>query len=42
VTSGGLVVREIVEDLDFGALQAKTEAALHPAPDMLPLRAPAM
>ena len=42
VTSEGLVVREIVEDIDFPALQAKTEAALRPAPDLRPLRAPAV
>ena len=40
VTADGLVVRELVEDIDFAALQAKTEAALRPAPDMRPLRAP--
>ena len=42
VTREGLVVRELVEDLDFPALQARTEAALRPAPDMRPLRAPAV
>ena len=42
VTPDGLVVREMIEDLDLAALQAKTEAALRPAPDMRPLRAPAV
>ena len=42
VTPEGLVVREIAEDLDFTALQSKTEAALRPAPDLRPLRAPAV
>ena len=40
VTADGLVVREIVEDIDFPALQAKTEAVLRPASDLRPLRAP--
>jgi 3-oxoadipate CoA-transferase, beta subunit len=40
VTADGLVVRELVEDVDLPALQAKTEAALHPAPDLKMLRAP--
>jgi len=40
VTSEGLLVRELVEDVDFATLQAKTEAALHAAPDLGPLRAP--
>jgi len=40
VTKEGLVVREIVEDIDFPALQAKTEAVLRPASDLRPLRAP--
>jgi 3-oxoadipate CoA-transferase, beta subunit len=40
VTSDGLVVRELVDDVDFATLQAKTEAALRPGPDMRPLRAP--
>jgi len=39
VTPEGLVVREMVEDIDFPALQAKTEAALRPASDLRPLRA---
>jgi len=42
VTPAGLVVRELVEDIDFSTLQAKTEAALRPAADLRPLRAPAM
>ncbi len=42
VTADGLVVREMVEDIDFPALQAKTEAALSPASDLRPLRAPAV
>jgi 3-oxoacid CoA-transferase B subunit len=42
VTAEGLVVRELVEDLDFTALQAKTEASLRPASDMKALRAPAV
>ena len=42
VTTEGLVVRELVADLDFGALQARTEAALQPAPDIKTLRAPAV
>ena len=40
VTGEGLVVREIADDIDFAALQAKTEAILHPAADLKPLRAP--
>jgi len=40
VTPDGLVVREIVDDIDFERLQAKTEAVLRPAPDLRPLRAP--
>jgi len=42
VTPEVMLVREIVEDLDFDALQARTEAALRPAPDLRPLRAPAV
>ena len=42
VTAEGLVVREMVEDIDFPALQAKTEAALRPASDLRPLRAPSV
>ncbi len=42
VTREGLVVREIAEDIDFAALQAKTEATLRPAPDLKPLRAPSV
>jgi 3-oxoadipate CoA-transferase, beta subunit len=40
VTDDGLVVRELVEDIELPALQAKTEAPLHPAPDLKVLRAP--
>src|SRR6201988_3767889 len=40
VTAEGLVVRELVEDLDLTALQARTEATLRPAPDLKALRAP--
>src|SRR5947208_1475799 len=42
VTPDGLVVCEIVEDIDLPALQAKTEAEIRPAPDLRPLRAPAV
>jgi 3-oxoadipate CoA-transferase, beta subunit len=42
VTAGGLVVREIVEDIDFPTLQARTEAMLRRAPDISVLRAPAL
>jgi 3-oxoadipate CoA-transferase beta subunit len=42
VTAEGLIVRELVEDIDFPTLQAKTEAVLRPAPDLRPLRAPTM
>ena len=42
VTGDGLVVREIADDIDFAALQAKTEAALRAAPDLKPLRAPSV
>ncbi|HTZ35262.1 MAG TPA: 3-oxoacid CoA-transferase subunit B [Stellaceae bacterium] len=38
----GFVVREMVEDIDFAGLQAKTEASLHRAPELRPLRAPAL
>jgi 3-oxoadipate CoA-transferase, beta subunit len=41
VTPQGLLVREIVEDIDLSGLQAKTEAELRAAPDLRPLRAPA-
>ena len=41
-TPDGLVVREIAEDIDLTGLQARTEAALRPAPDLRPLRAPAV
>ena len=40
VTPRGLMVREMVEDIDFPALQAKTEAALRAAPDLRALRVP--
>ncbi len=40
VTGDGLVVREIADDIDFAALQTKTEAGLRAAPDLKPLRAP--
>jgi 3-oxoadipate CoA-transferase beta subunit len=40
VTPDGLVLREIVDDIDFAQLQAKTEARLRLAPDLKPLRAP--
>jgi 3-oxoadipate CoA-transferase beta subunit len=40
VTADGLVVRELAEDIEFPALQARTEAALHPAPDLKTLRTP--
>ena len=40
VTAEGLVVRELVEDVEFPSLQAKTEALLRPAPDLKALRAP--
>jgi 3-oxoadipate CoA-transferase, beta subunit len=42
VTAQGFVVREMVEDIDFPALQAKTDATLRPAPDLKPLRAPSV
>jgi 3-oxoadipate CoA-transferase, beta subunit len=42
VTPEGLVVREMVEDIDLPALQAKTEANLRWAPDAKVLRAPAL
>jgi acyl CoA:acetate/3-ketoacid CoA transferase beta subunit len=42
VTAEGLVVRELVDDVDFPTLQAKTEATLHPAHDIRALRAPAV
>jgi 3-oxoadipate CoA-transferase, beta subunit len=40
VTADGLVVREMVEDIELPALQGKTEAPLQPAPDLKALRAP--
>ncbi|HXO89780.1 MAG TPA: 3-oxoacid CoA-transferase subunit B [Stellaceae bacterium] len=42
VTADGLVVRELVEDIELPALQARTEAALHPAPDLKMLRTPVL
>jgi 3-oxoadipate CoA-transferase, beta subunit len=42
VTPEGLVLREIAADIDLAQLQAKTEAGLRPAPDLKPLRAPAV
>jgi len=42
VTADGLVVREIVEDVDFRTLQARTEAMLRPASDITVLHAPAL
>ncbi len=40
VTAEGFLVREMVEDIDFAALQAKTEAELRKAPDLKVLEAP--
>jgi 3-oxoacid CoA-transferase B subunit len=40
ITAEGLVVRELIEDVEFPALQAKTDAPLRPAPDLKVLRAP--
>jgi len=42
VTADGLVVREIVKDVDFPTLQARTEAMLRPASDITVLHAPAL
>lgn len=42
VTAEGFLLREIAEGIDLEGLQAKTEAPLHPAPDLKPLRAPAL
>jgi 3-oxoadipate CoA-transferase, beta subunit len=42
VTDTGFVVREMVEDIDFATLQDKTEAKLHKAADLRPLKAPAV
>lgn len=42
VTPGGLVVQEIVPGLDLAGLQALTEAALRPAPDLRVLEAPTL
>src|ERR1700739_2442321 len=38
VTPEDLLVREIADGIDFAGLQAKTEAALRPAPDLRPLK----
>ena len=42
VTPDGLVLREIVDDIEPARLQAKTEAELRPDPDLRPLRAPSV
>jgi len=42
VTDEGFVVKEMVADIDFDGLQAKTEAPLRKAADMKVLTAPAM
>jgi len=42
VTPEGLIVREMVEDIDLPVLQTKTEASLRLAPDAKVLRAPAL
>jgi 3-oxoacid CoA-transferase B subunit len=42
IARDGLVVREIVDDIDLAALQDKTEAPLRPAPDLRALKAPAL
>ncbi len=42
VTREGFVVREMVADIDFAGLQAKTEARLAAAPDLKVLTAPAL
>src|SRR5215472_15985363 len=42
VTADGLVLREIAADIDFAALQARTEATLRPALDLKPLSVPAL
>jgi 3-oxoadipate CoA-transferase, beta subunit len=42
VTGQGFVVREMVEDIDFPTLQAKTEATLRLDPGLKPLRVPAV
>lgn len=42
VTAEGFLVREMAEDIDLAGLQAKTEASLRPAPDIKPLKAPAV
>jgi 3-oxoadipate CoA-transferase, beta subunit len=42
VTTDGLLLREIADDIELGQLQQKTEARLRPAADLKPLRAPAV
>ena len=42
VTPEGFVVRELVEDIGLDELRARTEAPLVAAPDLKPLRAPAV
>jgi 3-oxoadipate CoA-transferase, beta subunit len=42
VTPDGLVLREIADDIELAELQRRTEARLRPAPDLKPLRAPAV
>jgi len=42
VTAEGLVVRELVDELDFAGLQDKTDGTLRPAHDIKTLRAPAV
>jgi 3-oxoadipate CoA-transferase, beta subunit len=42
VTSEGFLLRELADGIDPDGLQAKTEAPLTPAPDLKPLRAPAV
>ena len=42
MTPEGLLVREIADGIDFAALQAKTEADLRAAPDLRPLKTPAV
>jgi 3-oxoadipate CoA-transferase beta subunit len=38
----GFIVREIADGVDLAQLQEKTEAPLHAAPDLKPLRAPSV
>ncbi|MBV9829757.1 MAG: 3-oxoacid CoA-transferase subunit B [Alphaproteobacteria bacterium] len=42
VTDKGFVLREMVEDVDFAALQNRTEAELRKAPDLKPLKTPTL